>query len=47
MIVEMAKTMKQMAAELISTKEEIKKMYEILRAINAKRDGITVYTRAG
>ena len=46
-IVEMAKTIKQMATELTNTKEEIKKVYGILRDVTQKRDGITVYTRAG
>jgi hypothetical protein len=40
-------SLKEMATELIRTKEEIKKMYELIRPTIQKRDGINVYMRAG
>ena len=41
----MATTIKEMGAELIRTKEEIKKVYELLRPTIQKRDGMNVYVK--
>lgn len=40
---EMANTMREMATELVRTKEEIKEMRAILRKVNQKGDGFNVY----